>query len=93
MAAGDPKERSIKSLATDFGTVKRDVRDLRDSHQKLQKQVAEGFKEVTAGIKELQNSHVSLVTSLNVAITQLAVAQSLERRVERIESVLFPAKH
>ncbi len=88
-------EKLVKALAGDVGQLKRTAtsHDGRfDELQKLVEGIAEDRKETDAALREIARSQSSLASAVGQALAQLTLAQSLEKRVERLESLMLP-KH
>lgn len=89
-------EKLVKALAGDLGDVKREVRDLGKrvgSNEKLLELLIEDRKQTDASLRQMANSQSSMASAVSQALAQLTLAQSLERRVEKLEAMVFPAKH
>ena len=97
MANGPDKldriEKMIKLLAADMGSVKKDLGDLRLTEARHFKQVSGELEVISASVSRLQSDQSHLAAAVSVAVSQLALAQSIIKRLERIEAAVFPAKH
>lgn len=92
----DKIEKLIRALAGDIGDVKREVRDLGKrvgATEKLLELLAESRKDADSALREMAASQSSMASAAGQALAQLSLAQSLEKRVERLEAMVFPPKH
>lgn len=77
-------DRVLIALAADVRELKRAVTADRETlahHSKLLEQVLKSQEEMLALIKQLHVANTSLASSVGLAMSELAVARSLERRV------------
>jgi hypothetical protein len=89
-------DKAIVGLARDVGELKRNAQTTDDRlahHSELLEQLAKGQEELLTTVKQLQVATSSLASSVGLAMTELATARSLERRVEKLEAAVFPPKH
>jgi hypothetical protein len=89
-------DKLIVALAADVGELKRTVEadhETSASHSQLLEQVLKSQHEMLSLIKQLHVANTSLASSVGLAMSELAVARSLERRVDRLEAAVFPSKH
>jgi hypothetical protein len=94
MANGSDKlEKMLKALAADVGAIKKDLGDVRLTQARQFKQLTEGQGELVSSVRQLQSDQAHLAAAVSVAVSQLALAQSIIKRLERIEAAVFPAKH
>ena len=89
-------DKALISLGKDVGDLKKGMRsaEARLDHQsELLEQLAKGQDELLGVVKQLQVATSSLASSVGLAMTELATARSLEKRIERLESAVFVSKH
>ena len=89
----DKIEKMLKLLATDVGSMKRDLAEVKLTQTRQFKQLSDGQAELVTSVSRLQSDQAHLASAVSIAVSQLALAQSIIKRLERIEAAVFPAKH
>ncbi|MHB8877920.1 MAG: hypothetical protein ACYC8T_29855 [Myxococcaceae bacterium] len=86
-------EQLVKLVSGDMSELKRRA----DGHDNGIAGIAEMVdhlrKDMDNSLRSMANSQAAMASAVSQAVVQLTLAQSLERRVERLESTVFPAKH
>jgi outer membrane murein-binding lipoprotein Lpp len=90
----------VGGLKADVGGLKADVRDLKETaaadrahNSRMFDQMLKSQSELFVLINQIQVSTTSLASAVGLAMTELAIARGLERRVDRLEAAVFPSKH
>ena len=89
-------DKVLLALAADVSELKRSMSSVTKNvanHSELFEQVLKSQDEMITLIKQLHVANTSLASSVGLAMSELAVARSLERRVDRLEAAVFPPKH
>ena len=97
MANGTDKldriEKLLETLAGDVGSVKRELGGLQLTEARHFKQVAGELEALGQSVGRLQSDQAHLAGAVSIAVSQLALAQSIIKRLERVEAAIFPSKH
>lgn len=89
-------DKALTSLAADVGEIRdrlTGAEDRLDHQSRVLEQLVRGQGELLASLQQLQVATTSLASSVGLAMSELATARSLERRIERLEAAVFPPKH
>ena len=86
-------DKVLVALASDVSELKRAVESDQAHNSELFEQVLKSQAEMLTLIKQLHVANTSLASSVGLAMSELAVSRSLERRVDRLEAAVFPSKH
>lgn len=91
-----PGDEAIKKLAVQVGGIDKRVasveKNLAENTRTLES-TTKTLDEILAAVTQIQNTQSALASSVGLAMTELAIARTLERRVERLEAAVFPPKH
>lgn len=85
--------RMFKALATDVGTLKKDVAELKVTQTRQYKHLTGELESANSAIRQLQSDQSTLASAVSMAVSQLALAQTILKRLDRLEAAVFPAKH
>ena len=86
----------MKKLAAQMGEMDRRlerVEETVDGNTSVLEVHSTSLDEILAVVKQIQVTQGALASSVGLAMTELAIARSLEKRVERLEAAVFPPKH
>lgn len=92
MASGD----ALKKVAVQVGQMDRRLESVErrvESVEGLVEAHTRSLDEILSVVKQIQATQGALASSVGLAMTELAIARSLEKPVERLEAAVFPPKH
>ena len=89
-------DKALTDIAADVGELRKSADRAEgrlDHHDRMFEEVMKSLTEIQSSMRQLQVSITTLASSVGLAMTELAVSRTLERRIERFEAAVFPPKH
>jgi hypothetical protein len=95
-AAIEKVEHLVKVLAGDVGDIGRKLVEhdqLFAAHGRMLEQLVQSRAETDSALRAMSTAQASMASAVSQALAQLTITSSFEKRLERLESTVFPSKH
>jgi hypothetical protein len=89
-------EHLVTVLAGDVGSIGRKLSEHDQqfaSQTRMLEQLVQSRADTDSALRAMAASQASLASAVGQALAQLTIAQSFEKRLERLEATVFPSKH